>query len=551
MNRNMLVFVAASVAALFLWYRLVDRIAPLPAPVAAASSSAAAASPAHPVVLSAAPTAAPAARAARPKTEHIVRVSNDFYDAVLSNRGARFVALRLKGVSSMSGGTRDQGLNLVTPADDPLYGTLSLAGTDLDTGLWTLLTPSPERTPGGTVVRFSAMLPYGGLSVVKTFSFDDHGRGIGVDVEVRNSGSRAVELSSPLVLTWGPDLGGDGGGIGGRLVRGAVVQLDGSVERVNASRDSGSTAYAAPRWVALKNHYFTVALFPGQGSPWTSAGVDRLGSEHLAVSLQAAGLALAPGASRTLKASLWAGPQDYTLLKSVGENFQAVLQFQTWSFFSWINPLCVWLLYILKGFYALTGNWGVAIILLTLLIRGALFYPSMKSMVSMRHMQRKQAVLKPRLETLKKTYKDNPQKLNEETMKLYKEFGVNPLGGCLPMLIQIPVFFALYDTLASAYELRGAGFLWRWTDLSAGDPTYIFPVAMGISMFVQQKLTPTAAAASDEQVQMQKMMLWLMPGMFMVMALFYKWPVGLLLYWTASNLVGVVQQVVVNRVVKD
>lgn len=119
------------------------------------------------------------------------------------------------------------------------------------------------------------------------------------------------------------------------------------------------------------------------------------------------------------------------------------------------------------------------------------------------------------------------------------------------MLVQIPIFFSLYGTLAAAYELRGATFFWRWTDLTAGDQTYLFPLAMGVSMFVQQKMAPTTASMSEEQQQMQKMMLWMMPVMFTVMALFMKWPVGLLLYWTASNLMGVIQQAVVNKVVID
>jgi YidC/Oxa1 family membrane protein insertase len=180
-----------------------------------------------------------------------------------------------------------------------------------------------------------------------------------------------------------------------------------------------------------------------------------------------------------------------------------------------------------------------------------MFYPSMKSMVSMRKMQTKMAAMQPRLDTLKKVYKDDAQKLNTEMMKLYKEYGVNPLGGCLPMLLQIPIFFALYGTLSAAFELRGAAFMWKWTDLTAGDPTYIFPLAMGISMFLQQKLAPVnASTMSDDQAQMQKMMLWMMPIMFTGMSISMHWPLGLLLYWTASNGFGVIQQLAVNKAVK-
>jgi YidC/Oxa1 family membrane protein insertase len=209
------------------------------------------------------------------------------------------------------------------------------------------------------------------------------------------------------------------------------------------------------------------------------------------------------------------------------------------------------MLRVMRWFYTITGNWGVAIILLTALVRAILFYPSQKSMVSMRKMQTKMAAMKPRLESLKLTYKDEPQKLNAEMMRLYKEYGVNPLGGCLPMLAQIPVFFALYGTLMAAFEIRGAPFFWKWDDLSGPDPTYIFALVMGASMFLQQKMAPTSSATmSDDQAQMQKMMMYMMPVMFTGMAIFLKWPMGLLLYWSVSNLFGVGQQWYVNKTVK-
>jgi YidC/Oxa1 family membrane protein insertase len=556
MNRNAVIFVVASLGVLLLWNRVVDRYAPTPV-----ASSAAAASlgqpPASGPAVSSVPAGAssdqasasttPQAPGMRAAAEKFVKVETGAFQVELGSHGAQFTSLKLKGVRSMREG--DDGLlDLVPSTDAPSHGVLELAGTDLDTMDWELLTPVPVLEGGMQVVRFGAKLPKTSLEFTKTFVFDPTQRTVGLEIGVRNSGKNLQNFLSPLSLVWGPDLGGDGGGIG-RVQRAGVVQLADSVERARAGKDQQTLDYAAPRWVALKNHYFVVAFFPEAGSAWDRAEVRELGAEHLSVAMQGEGLSVAPGTTLVLKAKLWAGPQEYTTLKAVGDNFQTVVQFQFYSWLEWLNPFCVALLYILKWFHAITGNWGVAIILLTILVRGALFYPSMKSMVNMRHMQAKQAVLKPRLETLKKTYKDNPQKLNEETMKLYKEYGVNPLGGCLPMLIQIPVFFSLYDTLAAAYELRGAGFIWRWTDLTAADPTYLFPIAMGLSMFAQQKMSPTAAAASEDQQQMQKMMLWMMPIMFTGMALYMKWPLGLLLYWTASNAVGVLQQVVVNRVV--
>jgi YidC/Oxa1 family membrane protein insertase len=558
MNRNAVIFVIASVAVLLAYNRLVDRIAPLPkAPAAAAPAPNATPALASAPVASAGPAAsgvfAPVAHASaaslRPSEEKRVALETGTYKVELTTAGARFTSLKLKGVLKQTGGDGSI-VDLVPSTDNPRHGTLEYAGTELDSMAWTLLTPQAVMEQGRPTVRFRAEVPGTGLEFTKSFSFDPEKPGFDVEIDLKNNGKEVKSLLSPLSFVWGPDLGGDGGGIG-QVPPAGVVQLDQRIERERASKDQATLDYAAPRWVALKNHYFVFGVFPVANTGWTRAEVRKLGQMHIATALQAEGLSVAPGETKVLRASVWAGPQEYTALKAVGGNFQSVVQFQFYSWFEWLNPLCVGLLYIMKWFYAVTGNWGVAIILLTLLVRGVLFYPSMKSMVSMRHMQNKQAAMKPRLETLKKTYKDNPQKLNEETMKLYKEFGVNPLGGCLPMLVQIPIFFSLYGTLAAAYELRGASFIWVWNDLTAGDPTYLFPIAMGVSMFVQQKMAPTAASMSEEQQQMQKMMLWMMPMMFTGMALFMHWPVGLLLYWTASNLMGVVQQIVVNKVVED
>jgi YidC/Oxa1 family membrane protein insertase len=291
-----------------------------------------------------------------------------------------------------------------------------------------------------------------------------------------------------------------------------------------------------------------VGFFPRQG--FNKAEARNLGHMEVAGALVADGLTLAGHQSQTLVTDVYAGPLEYEALKAVGQNFQGVIQFESYKIFEWLNPVSIGLLYVMRWFHGITGNWGIAIILLTLMVRAIMFWPSLKSMVSMRRMQKKMAAMQPRLDTIKKMYKDDPSKLNPEMMKLYQEYGVNPLGGCLPMLLQIPIFFALYGTLGAAFELRGASFFWKWTDLTAGDPTYIFPLAMGVSMFLQQKLAPNnSATVSEDQAQIQKMMLWMMPIMFTFMALSMHWPVGLLLYWTASNLFGIGQQLAVNKAV--
>ena len=152
--------------------------------------------------------------------------------------------------------------------------------------------------------------------------------------------------------------------------------------------------------------------------------------------------------------------------------------------------------------------------------------------------------MQPRLKTLKEVYRDNPQMLNQETMKLYKEYQINPMGGCLPMLLQMPVFFALYTTLTAAVELKGAAFIWVWKDLSLKDPVYVLPFVMGATMFLQQKMSTPPAATPESAVQ-QKMMLYMMPIMLTFFA--FMWPSGLLLYWVVSNILSIGQQFMINR----
>ncbi|HRU38630.1 MAG TPA: membrane protein insertase YidC, partial [Candidatus Goldiibacteriota bacterium] len=194
--------------------------------------------------------------------------------------------------------------------------------------------------------------------------------------------------------------------------------------------------------------------------------------------------------------------------------------------------------------YGLTKNYGIAILLLTLFVRLLLWYPSQKSYKQMKETQSKMKLMQPRLETLKKIYKDDPAKLNEETMKLYREYNVNPLGGCLPMLLQIPIFIALYQTLISMVELKGAYFFGWLKDLSRPDPLFILPVFMGVSMIIQQMMSKPVSMTPEAETQ-QKIMMWGMPIFLTFMAL--KWPAGLLLYWSMSNVLAIIQQTFVNK----
>ncbi|MBU0715272.1 MAG: membrane protein insertase YidC [Verrucomicrobia bacterium] len=309
-------------------------------------------------------------------------------------------------------------------------------------------------------------------------------------------------------------------------------------------------------WVAVKSKFFVQILAPEGGATGYQLTAERAlapGEAHdpslapksatiQAVEAQAfvPARTLNPGESVTQTLKLYTGPKKYSLLRKLGLHQEDVMDFGMWS------PLCKFLLIVLNATYSVIPNYGVAIILLTILIR-ILFWPlTHKSTESMKKMQE----LQPLIAELRKKHKDNPRKLQEETMAMYKQHKVNPVSGCLPMLIQIPVFIALFVVLRSAIELRFADFLWI-KDLSeperliqfgftipllGWDALNILPIFMAAAQAWQQSMTPATDAAQ------QKMMLFFMPVMMLVM--FYSMPSALVLYWSTNTVIMIAQQLI-------
>ncbi len=277
-------------------------------------------------------------------------------------------------------------------------------------------------------------------------------------------------------------------------------------------------------WVALVEHYFFSAWLPGDGE-------REFFTRKLDGGLYAAGVVV-PFTGDRLSVPLYAGPQEQDKLDKIAPGLSLVVDY------GWLTMIAAPLFWVLEWLYKFAGNWGWAIILLTLLIK-LVFFPlsaaSYKSMAKMR-------VLTPKLTKLKETYGDDRQRMNMEMMELYKREKVNPLGGCLPILVQIPVFIALYWVLLGTVEMRGAPWLGWITDLTMRDPYFILPIIMGVTMFVQTKLNPTP----PDPIQ-AKIMLW-MPIVFTGMFLFF--PSGLVLYWTVNNALSIAQQWQVNRMIE-
>jgi YidC/Oxa1 family membrane protein insertase len=316
----------------------------------------------------------------------------------------------------------------------------------------------------------------------------------------------------------------------------------------------------APRpvdWVAAKNKFFVQILTPETAAAAFDLSVRCAGEGkksapvEASVALQFNAEQVAGNETLTRTARVYIGPKDYSFLKTQGMEQIEVMEFKStgfWKFMNWIMfPMQTCLLWGLKALHVVVHNYGVAIMLLTIIVR-CIFWPiTHKGTESMRKMQ----ALQPQMKEIQTKYKDNPQRMQQETMKFYKENKVNPMGGCLPMLIQIPVFIALFVVLRSAVELRFSKFLWI-SDLSEPENLFagiftipiigwnslnILPILMSATMVWQQKLTP---AAGDPQ--QQKMMAVMMP--IMMLFFFYTMPSGLVLYWTTSNLIMIVQMLI-------
>jgi YidC/Oxa1 family membrane protein insertase len=314
---------------------------------------------------------------------------------------------------------------------------------------------------------------------------------------------------------------------------GPVAYVSNSIKRKKAADLSGDTSIGPEvSWSGFERKYFMAVIIP-QDPSLTTIQISKDTENVLTIYVKEAKSEIAPGQYASLNYNLFIGPKDYTLLKKQGLSLHEAIEFD--SVIPGLQSLSIGLLIFLKFLYQYVGNYGIAIILLTILIK-IIFWPlGNMSYKSMKEMQKVQ----PKITELREKYKNDQAKLGQETMALYKEHKINPLGGCLPILIQIPVFIGLYKTLLYAIELRHSPFFGWIQDLSAKDPYYITPIVMGVTQFIQQKMTPTSGDPN-----MAKMML-LMPVIFTF--IFLNFPSGLVIYWLVNNILSIGQQIYINK----
>ncbi len=377
-----------------------------------------------------------------------------------------------------------------------------------------------EQNPSQTVV-----LTYtgpGGMMVEKSLTF--HNNEYKVDMAVRTKGFEGYTLDLGTDFGISDKISSDASG---RV--GVVTMVDGKLATEKIEKIKGEVQHAgAIEWLGQEDKYFTAALVharPGIVTITKAAAPREIGD------LVGTRLTVKDG-SEEQRYTLFAGPKSYSLLKAQGHDLEQMIDY------GWFGILAKPMFWLMQQFYAISRNYGIAIILLTIVIRLLLFYPSLKSATSMEEMKK----LQPRMTEFREKYKKDPARMNQEIMKLYKDHKVNPLGGCLPMLLQLPFFVALYNVLSVSIELRQSPFISFWIkDLSVFDPFYILPVLMGVSMVFTMKMTSTSV-----DPQQQKIMMY----MNVAFIFMFAWlPAGLLLYITLSNVLSIVQQLYVRKLI--
>jgi YidC/Oxa1 family membrane protein insertase len=532
-TQRLILFVVFSFSILMLWdaWQKEHQPAPVAAQTAAVSTSAPSAdlAPGSPL---AAPSSAPLQRGDR------LRVWTDMVYAEIDSIGGDLRRLELlKHHDTLD---RTKNFVLFTDQKSSTYvAQTGLIGPGLPNHKARFVAQPGDYTMAAGAEKLEIRLSWSdpsGIRLEKIYTFRKNSYLVDVTYEIHNGGATKLEPYSyyQLVRDSAPPAG-DPKFIA--TYTGAAVYTDKEkFQKVDFDdMTKGKTNYPKQSndgWVAMLQHYFVSAWLPKNNSPrefYTKSLGDNLFAAGVILPLGA----IEPGATRSFTVSLYAGPQEQENLSKLAPGLELVVDY------SWLTVIAAPLFWVLTFINKWVGNWGVAIILLTVLIKLA-FYPlSAKSYRSMAQMR----VIGPKLQRLKEQYGDDRQKLHQAMMELYKTEKINPLGGCLPVVVQIPVFIALYWVLLASVEMRHAPFFGWIQDLSAADPYYVLPIIMGVTMIIQTKLNPTP----PDPIQAKVMMI--MPIAFSVFFIFF--PAGLVLYWVVNNILSIAQQWQINRAMEQ
>ena len=539
-NRRLILLLVFSFSLIMLWDAWQRQSLPKPATATvAAGSSTVAPAGALPTPTLPVAGAGPVGAVAVPMTAGAptpgaagAKIRTDLYVADISSQGGDITRLELVGHPD----TEDKSKNFVLFDNGEKHVYLAQSGL-IGEGLpnhkteWKLAAGEQVLKDGEQQleVRLEAKAA-NGTKLAKTYVFH---RG-SYQIDVRHEGAPAGAHAYYQMTRDGKPAEGQGSSMmmGVTTFTGPAVFTEAEkyqkVEFADILKNKAKFAQKADNgWLAMVQHYFVTAWLATAGTA-REFYMRKVGED-----LYSAGVILPVSTEGKSAVSLYAGPQEQNKLEKIATGLDLVVDY------GWLTVIAAPLFWVLGAIHKLVGNWGWAIIGLTVLLK-LVFFPlsaaSYKSMAKMR-------VLTPKLVKLKEAYGDDKQRLNQEMMALYKREKVNPLGGCLPVLVQIPVFIALYWVLLGTVEMRNAPWLGWITDLSVKDPYYVLPLIMGATMFIQTKLNPTP----PDPIQ-AKVMLF-MPIVFTGMFLFF--PAGLVLYWTVNNLLSIAQQWQITRMVES
>jgi YidC/Oxa1 family membrane protein insertase len=460
-----------------------------------------------------APASAEAADAA--SRAKLVTVDTPLYSATFSSNGASLVSFKLKKYTEgQEAGSPFVDLARGTAADPLLATRLTISGLP-ETPAFDMSEKDSTLAAGeARTLSFSWASP-SGVVVRKLYTLSADGYEIKSKLSVSNGSKAQLSgfVSVPITAYYAKEYQ--------RYHSGPIISFDNDVERVKPDADA-LTGEGRLGWAGLEDKFFLLALMPDADVKLQWALGFK--SKERAKALVSAPVGLNANETFDFDHTVFVGPKEYGVLESNKRGLIEAIEFGYFDFMA--KPTLV----VLNFFQKYLGNYGLAIIILTCLIKIA-FHPLTKhSLKSMKEMQK----IQPQMQALREKYKDDKARQNKELMELYKRQKINPMSGCLPMVLQIPVFIALYEVLSVAIELRQAPFLLWITDLSEKDPYYISPLLMGATMFLQQKMTPSTMDPTQQKIMM------LMPIFFTF--LFLSFPSGLVLYWLVNNVLTIAQQ---------
>ena len=507
-----------------------------PASMPAAGVPAPAALPGAAAPASAQASAVPAVAAA--PTGEQVTITTDLVKATLDSRGGSLVRLEL--LAHRDALNPQQNVVLMEQSAKRLYvaqtGLITnQAGVTLPNHLTPMTVQPGERTlaPGAkdVQVRFESATAEG-LKFVKTYTFRRGDYTVGVKHEFINQGANTVspQLYLQLARDGNPPEGESsfyftftGPAMYTELSKFKKIDFK-DIAKGNAGHDKA----ANDGWVAMVQHYFASAwLLPAAGP--REFRTSQVADNHFAIAMVVPLGEVAAGASKAHEATLFAGPQEEDKLAALAPGLELVKDY------GWLTVLSKPLFWLLTKLHGMLGNWGWAIVALVVLLKIAFYWLNASAYRSMAKMK----AVAPKVTELRERYKDKPQEMQQQMMRIYREEKVNPLGGCLPIFVQMPFFIALYWVLLSSVEMRNAPWTLWITDLSAKDPWFILPVLMTLSSLFQVWLNPTP----PDPVQAK--MMWFMPLAFGIM--FFFFPAGLVLYWLTNNILSIAQQWFINK----